>query len=145
METIRLYHGTTKRFSEFATKGVTPRFDTGAHIIGHYLTESESHVMAYARGRWGKVYVVDACFEAMKTVPPRPSGMSEIDGMQLDFTEDDFAAYRNELIAEGYDSVCFETVDGYSEYVFLHSDQLHIIDCVPAEEFSGADQPALAL
>lgn len=51
MDTIRLYHGTTKRFSEFATKGVTPRFDTGAHILGHYLTESESHVMAYARGR----------------------------------------------------------------------------------------------
>ncbi len=145
MDTIRLYHGTTKRFSEFATKGVTPRFDTGAHILGHYLTESESHVMAYARGRWGKVYVVDASFEAMKTVPPRMSGMSEIDRMQLDFTEEDFAAYRNDLIAEGYDSICFETIDGFCEYVFFHDDQLHVVECLPAAEFHGSSQSALAL
>jgi hypothetical protein len=145
MDTIRLFHGTTKRFSEFATKGVTPRFDTGAYILGHYLTESESHVMAYARGRWGKVYIVDASFEAMKTVPPRPSGISEIDRMQLDFTEEDFAEYRNDLVAQGYDSVCFETVDGFNEYVFLHADQLRIVECVPAEEFKGIEQPALAL
>lgn len=144
MEAIRLYHGTTKRFSEFATKGVTPRFDTGAFILGHYLTESESHVMAYARGRWGKVYVVDASFEAMKTVPPRPSGMSEIDRMQLDFNHEEFAAYRNDLITQGYDSICFETVEGFCEYVFFYDDQLHIVECLPADEFQGVAQPALS-
>jgi hypothetical protein len=145
METIRLYHGTSRRFTEFAQKGVTPRFDTGAHILGHYLTESADHVLAYARGRWGKVYVVDASFEAMKTVPPRPTGMSEIDRMQLDFNGDDFLAYRDGLIAEGYDSVCFETVDGYSEYVFLHDDQLSIVECIPADEFCASEQPTLCL
>jgi hypothetical protein len=65
--------------------------------------------------------------------------------MQLDFTEEDFAEYRNDLVAQGYDSVCFETVDGFNEYVFLHADQLRIVECVPAEEFKGIEQPALAL
>lgn len=145
MATITLYHGTSRRFSEFATKGVTPRFDTGAHILGHYLTESESHVMAYARGRWGKVYVVEASFEAMKIVPPTPHGLSQIDRMQLDFQEEDFADYRSDLVADGYDSICFETADGYSEYVFLHADQLRILECVPAGEFHGSPQIAMSL
>ncbi|NTF16869.1 hypothetical protein G6L37_00320 [Agrobacterium rubi] len=144
METMRLFHGTTKRFSEFATKGVTPRFDTGANLLGHFLTESDSHVLAYAKGRWGKVYVVDATYEAMKTVPASPSGMSEIDRMQLDFNEAEFAAYRQDLVEQGYDSICFETGDGYCEYVFFYSDQLHIVECSPADEFHGSAQPSLA-
>jgi hypothetical protein len=145
MQTMRLYHGTARRFREFSKLGVEPRFKTGAGILGHYLTESESHVLAYARGRHGKVYTVDASFEAMKVVPPRPSGLSEIDGMQLDYSEEDFEAYRENLIADGYDSVCFETEDGYCEYVFLYDDQLRVVEWVPADKFQGTPQAALAL
>lgn len=144
METIRLYHGTSRRFSQFATRGVEPRFDTGAHILGHYFTESADHVLAYARGRWGKVYVVDASFEAMKVIPPRCSGMSEIDGMQLDFSEQEFTEFRNALIAEGYDSICFETVDGFCEYVFMYDEQIKIVECVPAADFEQPAQHSLA-
>lgn len=134
MDVITLYHGSVDVFDVFS-KDVLPRFDTGQNLLGHYFTESPTHVLNYARGRKGMVYVTEASFVSMKIVPSSRSGMCEIDRMQLDFNEDDFADYREQLIADGHDAVCFEGEDGYNEYVILEASQLTIVDRMSSSVF----------
>ena len=135
METLVLYHGTRRRFERFDKSAGEPRFSTSQWVLGHYFTESPELAMAYARGRHGKVYVTEARFEAMKTLPAKPSGLSVIESMQLNFNHDEWIAYREDLVDEGYDAVRFETSDGHSEFVFLHDQQLTVLERVPVEQF----------
>lgn len=137
-----LYHGSLAAFDEFEV--AEPRFGD-AGTLGVYLTDVYSEAALYARPTNrdcgfddrddGFVYTVEASYENMKIEAPAASGLSRIEQIQLDCNEDEIASYKAGLIAEGFDCVRFDTLDGYSEYVFFNREALRIVDRTPVAEF----------
>ena len=146
--TLTLYHGSLRDFAR--ERNVAPRFNSGQSLLGHFCTDSAALALVYARPtedesedndddvEEGYVYVVEASASSLKVEPVTPSGLSLIERMQMDFRDADFMRYLEDLKADGHDGACFETADGYCEYLFFDTDAISIVDRFTAGQFASA-------
>lgn len=142
-----LYHGTRARFDVFSKEGVEPRYDNAQAELGFFFTDDLDYALQYARGRRGRVVAVSLSLANPKVEEPRPSGLSFIDAVELDWGEGDGRAYVEALKTQGHDGIIIRTAGGLTEYVAFDAEQIAVLWNVPAKEaseaaFSNAPSPS---
>lgn len=110
------YHGTNNKFSSFdnATLG-TSTGDPNA-VLGHFFTSSIREAKLYGK------YVISASLTMNKTYE---ASMDELVGLD----EEDYINLREELLADGYDSIVAPHDEGDDVwYVVFSNNQIKVID-----------------
>lgn len=134
---LTLFHGSRRAFECFDADAPA-RFDGAQSMLGVFLTDSFALASRYAHFETDDeaegfddvgdpvVYEVDAAVSNLKREPATPSGLSLIELMQLDCNEEEFASYRESVIAAGYDGVLFESDDVGHEIVVFDASLLAV-------------------
>jgi hypothetical protein len=110
------YHGTNNKFSSFdnATLG-TSTGDPNA-VLGHFFTTSIREAKLYGK------YIISASLTMNKTYE---ATMDELVGLE----KEDYLELREELIADGYDSIIAEHDEGDDVwYVVFSTNQIKFLD-----------------
>jgi hypothetical protein len=134
MNTVRLYHGSLRTFDRFS-KDVWPRFDNAQQHVGYFFTNNPEYALKYANHPDGKLYVVDCDLGKIKHEPMSdPWSLATV--IERNYTNEEAIEYADGLIAEGYNSICFEIPgdDGASEVAIFYPDQAHIVEVISAHD-----------
>jgi len=110
------YHGTNSKFSSFnhATLG-TSTGDPNA-VLGHFFTSSINEAKLYGK------HIISASLQMNRTYE---ATMDELVGLD----EEDYLNLREELIADGYDSIMAPHDEGDDVwYVVFSNNQIKILD-----------------
>ena len=110
------YHGTNSKFSSFgdATLG-TSTGDPNA-VLGHFFTSSAREAKLYGK------YIISASLTLNKTYE---ATMDELVGLE----KEDYLDLREELIADGYDSIIAPHDEGDDVwYVVFSNNQIKLLD-----------------
>ncbi|TLX17208.1 hypothetical protein [Rhizobium sp. MHM7A] len=133
MSSVILYHGSHRRFDSFS-KDVFPRYDNAQQHIGFFVTNNPEYAARYSKSSDGFLYVVECDFNQLKFEPLR-GNVSFISIIERNYSNEEAIKYADDLIAEGYDSVCFETHEGEKmfEFAMFYPEQLRILNAIKHE------------
>jgi predicted nucleotidyltransferase len=127
-----LYHGTTADVAEFDIKAQQVSGDIGE--FGIFLTDNPDYASAYAEDFKGEPSPGGNVIQSYVTLRnPKKESIELIEDMETEWSKDEIAKYKNDLIDQGHDGVIFEGKT--SEYVVFDPSQIRSVNAAFDPDF----------